>query len=164
MLVGMKARLRQNHVAHIDLPRSLCSQLPGHMRFSNLAPLLVLLLKEYGEVPEEEQTFFQEDCAGCASLTTAVKAFGIPADCRDAPCRACFVSSASRQILHNPLLDLLTGVGFLTTLQAVRPSALFEHTFPRRCRSGRYGLAACGGAGFRAQLGYGYRGRRPSGV
>ena len=138
------------------------------MRFSNLAPLLVLLLKEYGEVLEEEQTFFQEDCAGHASLTTAVKDFGVPADCRDVPCCACFVRDVSRQILHHPLLDLLTGVGFLTTLQAVRPSGPVQHAFARwrmLCiRSGRYSLAACGGAGCRAQLGYGCQGRQPNGV
>lgn len=54
------------------------------MRFSNLAPLLVLLLKEFGEVSPEGTTYFQEDCAGRASLTTAVRAYGIPPNCRDA--------------------------------------------------------------------------------
>ena len=31
------------------------------------------------------------------------------------------------QILHNPLLDLLTGLGFLTTLQSARSSAASVH-------------------------------------
>ena len=61
------------------------------MRFSYLCPLLVVLLAEFGEVPEDEQTWFQEDCAGMAALTTAMKAYGIAANCRDASWRLCKV-------------------------------------------------------------------------
>lgn len=56
------------------------------MKFSQLAIILTLLAANFGSVSESGQTHFQEDCAGCGSLTAGVRLFHLVAARRDVFC------------------------------------------------------------------------------
>ena len=53
------------------------------MRFSRLAPLLTLLLREFGEIAADNQTVLQEDCCGSGWLTSGVRTYKLKAGRRD---------------------------------------------------------------------------------
>lgn len=76
------------------------------MRFAELATLVVVLLRAFGEVTEETSTHLQEDCAGVGNIACATRLFHLQA--------------ARRDVKYNPLMDLLTTCGFLAALQGVR--------------------------------------------
>ena len=59
------------------------------MKFRQLAPLLTLLLRSFGETSEEASTHFQEDCAGAGNLTAGVRLFHLLASRRDVLCQHC---------------------------------------------------------------------------
>ena len=53
------------------------------MRYSQLAPILLILLKSFGEVGDGGYTDFQEDCSGRGALTSGVRYYGFRAHRRD---------------------------------------------------------------------------------
>ena len=53
------------------------------MRFSHLATLLVLLLGSFAEIPQEQGTEVQEDCAGVGNIACAARLFHLRAARRD---------------------------------------------------------------------------------
>lgn len=53
------------------------------MQFRQLAALVTVLLKTFGEVPDEQATAFQEDCAGSGNLCAGVRLFHLPSCRRD---------------------------------------------------------------------------------
>lgn len=58
-----------------------------NMRYSQLAAILTLLLKTYGEVSLEDATHLQEDCCGEGNISAAARMFGMVAGRRDVSCR-----------------------------------------------------------------------------
>ena len=56
------------------------------MKYSALAVLLTSLLGSYGPISPEEETDFQEDCAGSGQLTAGLRVFGLKGSRRDATC------------------------------------------------------------------------------
>lgn len=76
------------------------------MKYSQLAFFVTALLSSYGETPLIKLTHFQEECSGCGALTAGVREYSFKALRRDK--------------LYHPYFDLLTAIGFLTTLAAVR--------------------------------------------
>ena len=56
------------------------------MKYSQLAPFLIVLLNAFGEVGPEGLTDFQEDCAGDGALTSGGSPLGFRANRRDATC------------------------------------------------------------------------------
>jgi len=61
------------------------------MKYSQLAPFLIVLLNAFGEVGPEGLTDFQEDCAGDGALTSGVRHWGFRANRRDATWFDCSV-------------------------------------------------------------------------
>ena len=57
------------------------------MKFKELAVLLTVLLRTFGEVSDENGTHFQEDCAGEGNLTAGVRLFHLAAARRDVICQ-----------------------------------------------------------------------------
>lgn len=56
------------------------------MRFQELAVLLTVLLRAYGEVSLSHSSHLQEDCAGVGNIACAVRLFHMVAARRDVPC------------------------------------------------------------------------------
>ena len=73
-------------LTQIELPELLGSRhfACAAMKYSRLAVVVTLLLKEFGEVSEDTATCFQEDCAGDAQLSLGVQAYNLPVVYRDA--------------------------------------------------------------------------------
>ena len=60
------------------------------MRFAELATLVVLLLRAFGEVTQESSTHLQEDCAGVGNIACASCLFHLEAARRDVACLQTF--------------------------------------------------------------------------
>ena len=56
------------------------------MRFAELATLLVVLLRAFGEVENERATHLQEDCAGVGNIACGARLFHLSAARRDVAC------------------------------------------------------------------------------
>jgi hypothetical protein len=59
------------------------------MRFAELATLLVVLLRAFGEVENERATHLQEDCAGVGNIACGARLFHLSAARRDVACLNC---------------------------------------------------------------------------
>lgn len=66
---------------------SLCGAALGSaMRFAELATLLVILLRSFGEISDEGSTHLQEDCAGAGNIACGARLFHLAAARRDVAC------------------------------------------------------------------------------
>ena len=66
---------------------SLCGPAHGSaMRFAELATLLVILLRSFGEISEGASTHLQEDCAGAGNIACGARLFHLVAARRDVAC------------------------------------------------------------------------------
>ena len=61
------------------------------MRYAELATLVVVLLRAFGEVTPESSTHLQEDCAGVGNIACASRLFRLEAARRDVTCLIAFV-------------------------------------------------------------------------
>lgn len=59
----------------------------GRMKFKELAVVLTVLLRSFGEVCDQDGTHFQEECAGEGNLTAGVRLFHLNAARRDVVCQ-----------------------------------------------------------------------------
>ena len=69
------------------------------MRFAELATLLVVLLRAFGEVGEEKATHLQEDCAGVGNIACGARLFHLSAARRDVACLKVFENTFKKMIL-----------------------------------------------------------------
>ena len=61
----------------------------GAMQFSQLATLLVVLLRAFGEIGDERASHLQEDCAGVGNIACGARLFHLTAARRDVSCLNC---------------------------------------------------------------------------
>ena len=59
------------------------------MQFSQLATLLVVLLRAFGEIGDERASHLQEDCAGVGNIACGARLFHLTAARRDVSCLNC---------------------------------------------------------------------------
>ena len=81
------------------------------MRFAELATLLVVLLRAFGEVENERATHLQEDCAGVGNIACGARLFHLSAARRDVACLNCLWDFPIAQVLkkHISLILKLCG-------------------------------------------------------
>ena len=101
------------------------------MKFSNLAVLLVALDGAFGPVREEDESMFQEDCAGAGCLTAGVRMWRLKAFRRDVPRPRKKIKKRTRhrRRFYVPVLSLASSSGFLFLSRAIlRSSTMLPKT------------------------------------
>lgn len=108
---------------------------PSAMRFSALVAVLNLLYRSplvrrhavamllhpgFGEVGEDQALLLLEVCAGVHRITAAAEEFGMPALAMDAPRILKTHPSVCIEVTYSRHMDLMTAMGWLSALQAVR--------------------------------------------
>ena len=79
------------------------------MRFAELATLVVVLLRAFGEVTEETSTHLQEDCAGVGNIACATRLFHLQAARRDVACLQNFSGCFRKLVCGRHVLLKLCG-------------------------------------------------------
>ena len=87
------------------------------MKYSRLALVLTSILASLGDVPPHEWITCVEDCAGNGALTSGIRLQGLRALRLDVSWWSVGLSPAS-EVRYHAALNLLSGLGFIASLQS----------------------------------------------
>ena len=108
------------------------------MKFTQLAILLTLLAANFGNVDESGLTHFQEDCAGCGSLTAGVRLFHLVAARRDVFCLQSVILVRYVRVFFNLSWRHYSRLSWkLTTCNMCEYNMLLLHTWNLEIMSGQ---------------------------